>query len=99
MRIRWPSVVRNVILGSVIVVAACSSPSSPESLTQEIASPLFDGMSWFPIGPSPISNGQVYGDSPKAVTVIGRATAIAVNPVNEHEVYLGTANGGLWHST
>jgi hypothetical protein len=31
--------------------------------------------------------------------VSGRATVIAVNPSNPDDVWLGTANGGVWHST
>ena len=55
------------------------------------------GINWFPIGPADISNGQTYGSG--RVSVSGRATAIAVNPKNPNDVWLGTASGGVWHST
>ena len=61
------------------------------------ASGQINGINWFPIGPADISNGQTYGGG--RVNVSGRATAIAVNPMNPNDVWLGTATGGVWHST
>ena len=58
---------------------------------------LINGTNWFPIGPADVSNGQTYGSG--RVNVSGRATAIAVNPMNPNDVWLGTAAGGVWHST
>src|SRR5216683_5087075 len=55
------------------------------------------GINWFPIGPADLSNGQTYGDG--RVNVSGRASIIAVNPSNPNDVWLGTATGGVWHST
>ena len=46
---------------------------------------------WFPIGPAPIDN---YLDG-----VTGRASALALNPHNPDELWVGTAAGGVWHST
>ena len=51
---------------------------------------------WFPIGPTPVSNGPTYGST--NVPSAGRATVIAANPANPAEVWLGTATGGLWHT-
>lgn len=51
-----------------------------------------EGTNWFPIGPAPIQ-----GFFPGGVT--GRASAIAVNPENPDDIWLGTAAGGVWHST
>ncbi len=66
----------------------------PKMLT---AQSIIKGINWFPIGPADISNGQTYGDS--RVNVSGRATVIAVNPTNANELWVGTASGGVWHST
>jgi photosystem II stability/assembly factor-like uncharacterized protein len=55
------------------------------------------GINWFPIGPADISGGQTYGNG--RVNVSGRASAIAVNPKNINDIWLGTANGGVWHTT
>jgi len=55
------------------------------------------GTNWFPIGPADLSNGQTYGDA--RVNVSGRASVIAVNPTNANDVWLGTATGGVWHSS
>ncbi|MBS1786075.1 MAG: HYR domain-containing protein [Acidobacteria bacterium] len=53
---------------------------------------VIEGDTWFPIGPAPM-NGFFAGG------VSGRATAIAVNPSNQDDIYLGTSNGGVWHTT
>ena len=55
------------------------------------------GINWFPIGPADVSNGQTYGTGRPNVS--GRATVITVNPKNPSDVWLGTATGGVWHST
>src|SRR5690349_13512440 len=55
-----------------------------------------NGITWLPIGPAPVAGGQTFGSR---VDVSGRATVIAVNPSNADDVWLGTANGGVWHST
>jgi hypothetical protein len=59
--------------------------------------PPIGGISWFPIGPAAITNGQTYGAG--RVEVSGRSSVIAVNPSNVNDVWLGTALGGVWHST
>src|SRR5690348_3803173 len=54
------------------------------------ASPAFaqiGAINWFPIGPADILNGQTYSGRNH---VSGRATAIAVNPVNPNDIWLGT---------
>ncbi|HEV8374823.1 MAG TPA: hypothetical protein VGR38_01160 [Candidatus Polarisedimenticolia bacterium] len=51
-----------------------------------------EGDNWFPIGPAPI-NGFFNGG------VTGRSTAVAVNPQNPDDVWVGTAGGGVWHSS
>jgi photosystem II stability/assembly factor-like uncharacterized protein len=58
---------------------------------------VIKGINWFPIGPADYQDGQTYGDS--RVHASGRATIIAVNPANPNDVWLGTAGGGVWHST
>lgn len=49
---------------------------------------------WMPLGPTPIPNGQTSPSLP----VSGRAIAIAIHPLDEDLVYVGTANGGLYRS-
>ena len=50
------------------------------------------GFEWSSIGPEPACCFFPGGES-------GRATAIAVNPLNKNDVWIGTAGGGVWHST
>ena len=57
-----------------------------------IASPL---VSWTPLGPDPLPNGQTTGVS---LPVSGRVTSIAVHPTNENILYVGTAQGGVYRS-
>jgi Calx-beta domain/Domain of unknown function (DUF4214) len=52
------------------------------------------GGAWTAIGPAPLPNG--IGSSG---AVSGRVTSIAVDPTNPNNVYLGTAQGGVWRST
>ncbi len=51
---------------------------------------------WQEIGPSLVSNGQTYGSN--RVDVIGRVSAIAVDPNNPKHLLLGAAGGGIWES-
>ncbi len=55
-------------------------------------------VSWTALGPSPLPNGQTQ-QSGATAPVSGRATAIVVDPTNSNNVYLGTAQGGVWRST
>ena len=48
---------------------------------------------WASVGPQPTSS------SSNAPFTSGRVTALAVNPNNANNVYLGAADGGLWAST
>jgi len=55
------------------------------------------GGAWTPIGPLSITNGQSLSGGDTAVS--GRVTAVVVDPTNSSNVYLGTAQGGVWKST
>ncbi len=79
-----------------------SLASAEDTPSQQISVPLISkarpqsasvilGDTWFPIGPAPIDNFFSGG-------VTGRASAIAVNPLNPDDVWMGTAAGGVWHS-
>src|SRR3989442_8820004 len=52
-----------------------------------------EGINWFPIGPAP----GHFGSFPGGIS--GRATAVAANPANVNDIWLGTSQGGVWHST
>src|SRR5262249_25372655 len=52
--------------------------------------------SWSEIGPDGTPQGQALDGSD--ILVSGRVTAIAVDPTNTNNVYLGTAQGGVWRS-
>jgi hypothetical protein len=54
------------------------------------------GGAWTAIGPTTIANGQPLSGGDTAVS--GRVTAVVVDPANSNNVYLGTAQGGVWRS-
>src|SRR6267142_1841181 len=54
------------------------------------------GGAWTALGPANITNGQPLSGANTAVS--GRVTAIVVDPGNANNVYLGTAQGGVWRS-
>jgi len=58
-----------------------------------VAPPLGPTSAWFSIGPQPTSSSI----SPPFTS--GRVTALAVNPNNSNNVYVGGADGGLWVTT
>lgn len=66
-----------------------------ESIMSGAISPAAGG-AWTAIGPMSISNGQALSGGNTAVT--GRVTAIVVDPANANNLYLGTAQGGVWRS-
>lgn len=53
------------------------------------------GEFWVELGPAPIPNGQI---SIGSSTVSGRVSSIAVHPTDPDEVYVGTAQGGVYRS-
>ncbi len=65
-----------------------SAPISPRTATN---------LTWIPLGPDPILNGQtqIIG---VVVPVSGRVTAIAVDPADQQTAYVGTAQGGLYRT-
>jgi photosystem II stability/assembly factor-like uncharacterized protein len=52
-------------------------------------------LSWTPIGPAPILDGETPGNMP----VTGRVTAVAGDPTNAKVLYVAAAGGGLWKTT
>jgi photosystem II stability/assembly factor-like uncharacterized protein len=55
------------------------------------------GVAWTPLGPAPAGPANL-GSNNYGISS-GRITAIAVNPKNSSDVWIGAADGGLWHST
>jgi hypothetical protein len=56
---------------------------------------VIEGTDWLPIGPAPLASpGQFFTGG-----WAGRASAIAANPFDSSDVWVGTANGGVWHTT
>src|SRR5713101_5678581 len=63
-----------------------------------VTPPLGPTSAWFPIGPQPTST-TLFDFSLNGGATSGRVTALAVNPANPNNVYLGGADGGLWVTT
>src|SRR5437879_8419621 len=53
---------------------------------------LFGVPNWVPQGPGPIIDSS-------GSTVCGAISAIAPDPTNANNLYVGTVNGGIWHTT
>ncbi len=70
-----------------------------ESLVNgSLTPPIGADAAWTSIGPTSITNGQSLQGSNVNTAVSGRVTAIVVDPTNANNVYLGTAQGGVWRS-
>jgi hypothetical protein len=63
------------------------SPPQAQAISQVTG---VQGTVWRPIGPSPFQLGTMQNN--------GRVSAIAINPYNPAEIYLGAAGGGVWRS-
>ena len=74
-----------------LVMTAAVAVVSIFSVSIHPAGAAIEGTTWFPIGPAPI-DGFFKGGA------TGRASAVAVNPANVDDIWLGTAAGGVWHS-
>ena len=74
---------RFVLLGA-IVAAFVLAPGRAHAYSNY-------GYKWKELGPAPVC---CMFPSPTT----GRATAVAVNPLNKDDVWVGTAGGGVWHS-
>ena len=56
-------------------------------------------ISWQPLGPAGIPDGQTYGSGPGGTTTVaGRISAIAVDPSDSQYVLIGSAAGGIWET-
>jgi hypothetical protein len=53
------------------------------------------GITWTNLGPNPIVNGQ----TPGGLSVSGRVTGIAADPLNHNVIFLAAAGGGIWETT
>jgi outer membrane protein assembly factor BamB len=71
-----------------------ASSARMAALQQARKLPLASGAgTWTPLGPQPLSSQSSWG------LVSGRVTAMAVDPTNANDVWIGTGDGGVWHST
>ena len=83
--------VRCHLLGTALFLLLCHPGAGP-------VPGAIEGDTWFPIGPAPLDHAQSPGCSTCGVNASGRATVVAANPFAPDDVWLGTSNGGVWHS-
>jgi photosystem II stability/assembly factor-like uncharacterized protein len=74
------------------LIAAASAPRSTFTPSAPKTIP-----SWRSLGPDLVKNGQTYGSN--RVDVVGRVSAIAVDPSNGQHLLSGAAAGGIWESS
>lgn len=67
-------------------------------LVATAAHATIEGDTWLPIGPAPLAPGQAPTCGHCGIDSSGRASALAVNPSDPDDIWLGTSNGGVWHS-
>lgn len=79
-------------LGTARVVSNGKYTIAPNS-----ASNLTGGGTWFPLGPQELNTGPTSSGGYGIVS--GRITAEAINPSNANDIWVGAADGGVWHST
>jgi photosystem II stability/assembly factor-like uncharacterized protein len=60
------------------------------------AAPPPSAQEWRSIGPDHVSDGQTYGSN--RIDVIGRVSAIAIDPGDAKHILVGAAGGGIWES-
>jgi photosystem II stability/assembly factor-like uncharacterized protein len=76
--------------------AAIREMEAQELARREQSGPNTPAMTWTPIGPAPIPNGQTVAPTS---AVSGRVSAIAVHPTNPDTAYVGAAQGGVYRTT
>lgn len=82
----------------LIPSGAISVASASPVLHKVVAMPNVNTNAWSPLGPAPLDQTHS-GDPADSGNASGRITAIAVNPANSKELWIGAADGGIWHST
>src|SRR4051812_12804385 len=76
--------------GTAVVAPSAAVGTNPAGGLAPVAT-----AAWSALGPSPIPNGQTQL-VPNPVS--GRATSIAIDPVDKNIVYVGTAGGGVFRT-
>lgn len=75
-------------LAASLVAIACGVTPDGTETTERTTSELTNPPVWSPIGPAP-----------GPFSVNGRTNVVAANPANTNQLWLGTANGGVWRTT
>lgn len=77
------------------------NPATPASSQAGILNPnlAMAGGGWAPLGPVGEDSSTCPSNCNNYGVNSGRVTAEAVNPSNGSDIWVGTADGGLWHST
>src|SRR5947209_8283828 len=102
----WQVFLRRLILGSLGVRLASRTLQTSGRRRTGWVRPQFEVLetrlllaaTWIAEGPGPITGGQVEGLGTQSSPAAGAVKAVVADPTNANSLWIGTVNGGVWHT-